>query len=69
MKINEFKCDNCGKREPSNYNGEHYISPLGWYQLYCDHLAEVILNIHICPECVPFKIKKKLTKEQTKGDE
>lgn len=55
--IHEFKCDYCNKREKAKWNGEHWLMPDGWAQLYCDKAATTLDN-HACPKCLP-KPKRK----------
>lgn len=58
MKIHEVKCDYCGKQEPLKYNGEHWLMPPEWVELYDDQKART-LNEHICPKCRPKAKKSK----------
>lgn len=55
--IHQFKCDKCKTRANAYYNGEHYLHPEGWYQLYCNILARTV-DLHLCPKCAPTKPKK-----------
>lgn len=57
-RINEFKCDTCNKRAKAKYNGEHWLAPQGWVQLYDDNKADM-LDIHMCDVCKPKPRKKK----------
>lgn len=56
--IHEFKCNYCGKRAAAKYNGEHYLAPNGWLQLYDDNLAHAI-DQHVCDSCRPQKRKSR----------
>lgn len=57
--IHEFKCDKCGKRAKANYNGEHFLPPLNWYQQY-DMNKAATLDLHLCDNCSPkFKYQRK----------
>jgi hypothetical protein len=56
-RIYEVKCDHCGKREAMAYNGEHWLTPKDWAQLYDDKQAKCV-DEHLCPECRPKKVKK-----------
>lgn len=47
---NEFKCDNCLRKVKANYNGEHYLPPSGWIQLYDPNEARC-KDLHLCEIC------------------
>lgn len=55
--IHELKCDWCNKRTALKYNGEHWLPPTGWAQLWDDNKAQTE-DEHMCPECRPKLIKK-----------
>lgn len=61
--IHEFKCDACKRKVTAKYNGEHFLPPDGWVQLYCDNLAEMT-GEHICDKCRPKKtnVKRRASK-------
>lgn len=50
----EFSCDGSGCKEKVKalYNGEHYLPPIGWVQLYDENQAQC-LDYHLCPDCRP----------------
>lgn len=50
MLSHEFSCDVCRKKKEAEYNGAHYLPPIGWFQLHDIHLSEK-LNLHICGDC------------------
>ena len=58
MKIHQVKCDLCGRREDLEYNGEHWLHPQGWRQLYDDRAARTV-DQHICWACIPNPKKEK----------
>lgn len=58
--IHQFKCNGCNRRVPAHYNGEHYLPPTDWVELWDDNKAEMT-DQHLCPECRP---KFKPTKEE-----
>ena len=66
--IHEFKCNQCGKREPATYNGEHWLMPHGWGQLYDDAMAQTI-DEHLCRFCRPRPKKSKASKGLAKNEE
>lgn len=68
MKVFEYKCDLCGRKAPAKYNGEHWLVPVGWVQLWDDNLARTI-DEHICSNCKPKPKKAKRTQMAHKGDE
>lgn len=59
----EFKCDSCGKKAESRFNGEHHLPPAGWVQLYDANSART-LNEHLCDVCRPKR--KGERKQRTK---
>jgi hypothetical protein len=61
MLIHEVKCDYCGAKAKLCWNGEHFLTPKGWGQIYDDNEAQV-LDQHICPKCCP-KPKKEVKSE------
>jgi hypothetical protein len=66
MKLYLVQCDKCRTRQSMKWNGEHWLAPEGWAQLYDDFLSQD-LNRHLCPTCSPVvKVKEKPTK-RSKG--
>lgn len=51
-------CDSCKAKSNLSYNGEHYLPPKGWMELYDDNLARHT-EVHLCPKCHPKAKKKK----------
>ena len=52
MKLFLIQCDNCTQRDHMKYNGEHWLAPQNWVQLYDDFNAKD-LDKHLCPICNP----------------
>ena len=63
--IHEYKCDYCLARAPLKYNGEHWLPPIGWTNLYDFNKAEHE-KIHVCPSCRPNPVGR--SKDPKKGD-
>ncbi len=57
----EFKCDWCLRRVKVTYNGEHYLPPQGWVQLY-DPTTALTLDLHTCEKCFKDPRTKKAKK-------
>lgn len=49
-------CDKCKTKADLKYNGEHYLPPEGWLELWDSNKAELI-DQHLCPKCAPKKRK------------
>ena len=47
-----FKCDKCPKRARAKWNGETFLNPVGWTQLY-DDVSAMTLDLHLCEKCSP----------------
>lgn len=56
MKQFLVKCDVCEAVAKLKYNGEHYLAPAGWYQLYDDEKSDPI-DFFICPKCKMNRLK------------
>jgi hypothetical protein len=54
MKLHEVKCDSCEEKAPLKYNGEHWLVPVGWMELYDENEAKNI-DIHVCKKCISLK--------------
>ena len=50
--IRAIKCDNCLIRVQPKFNGEHWLPPIGWVEIYNPDLAENT-GQHLCPKCKP----------------
>jgi predicted RNA-binding Zn-ribbon protein involved in translation (DUF1610 family) len=50
MKKHTVVCSLCNKESSMSYNGEHFLCPEGWYELYDDHKS-IMSDIHICDKC------------------
>ena len=61
MNIHKVKCDYCGKTADLKYNGEHWLIPKDWAQLWDDEKAHCV-DIHICELCKPKPKKVKKSK-------
>lgn len=48
--FHEYQCNCCGVRVSSQYNGEHFLPPVGWMALLSPHTTQTDGN-HICPRC------------------
>ena len=57
MKIRQVVCDECRRKEDLKYNGEHWLIPTDWVEMYSDQQAQT-LDIHLCNDCKPVSIKK-----------
>ena len=55
--IHEFKCDSCKTKVKSIWNGEHYLPPHGWVELFDVNFARAT-GEHLCPKCTPKKPKR-----------
>jgi hypothetical protein len=58
MTLHKVKCDYCSKQADLKYNGEHWLAPKGWLQMYDDDLAHTV-DAHACPDCKPKSTKPK----------
>jgi hypothetical protein len=58
MRIHQVQCDYCKAKADLKYNGEHYLIPTDWRELFDDHRVYAT-NEHACPKCLPPKRKKK----------
>lgn len=56
MVIHQVECDKCGNIADLKYNGEHWLTPKGWVQLYDDNEAKM-LDRHLCVDCNPCEDK------------
>lgn len=52
MKKYLVQCDRCTNLVHMKYNGEHWLAPEGWVELY-DDLNAKMLDKHLCPTCNP----------------
>lgn len=50
--IHEFKCDSCKLKVPAKYNGEHYLPPHNWVELF-DTNRSIATGEHLCNNCLP----------------
>jgi hypothetical protein len=56
----EFKCDACCKTVPATYNGEHWLPPHGWVEIFDIHRAQTT-GEHLCEKCKPVRRRKEET--------
>ena len=56
-------CDYCNNKAKLKYNGEHWLPPEGWFDLWCPNLAQEAKQ-HVCPKCAPKKPKENKINEQ-----
>jgi len=61
MKIFKVKCDYCNTTADLKYNGEHWLMPKGWAQLWDEETARCV-EVHICPSCKPKEKKASKSK-------
>lgn len=47
--IHMFRCDSCQMEVKPEYNGEHYLQPPGWVQLFDFRAVQVVG--HLCKIC------------------
>jgi len=57
--IHEVECDKCKKRAPLKYNGEHWLTPDDWLELFDN---KVYSKGHICNDCNPLNSANKKAK-------
>lgn len=57
MLIHEVKCDGCKTKAKLEWNGDNWITPPEWVDLWDDHAAKKTGD-HLCPKCRP-KTKRK----------
>lgn len=52
-----FTCNRCENKIDAKYNGEHFLPPEGWMELY-DPLTAKTLDIHLCKRCTTRAIEQ-----------
>ena len=56
--IRHIKCDKCGIKVVPEYNGEHWLPPDDWAEIF-ETGAAMCTGEHLCPKCRPKRKKSR----------